>query len=169
MTTKRPTSILHTGSAPLAARLLRAAIIEPWESVDQVIESIERDSALLGDPTREGTGAWHLRHIVEVFRLHARTVMAGAGDPAAAATLPPPEASIPDAAEWSPRLARDELLADVETFCAWLAAQSDDTLSEAFNYGRRVDVMTMLSVMLQHITWHAAAVHYWRKWKASPG
>lgn len=161
-------AVLNRESVTIAARLLRGTVIEPWESVDQVIEEAARDRTDLGDPLTEGTAGWHLRHIVEIFRLHARTVMEGVGDTAAAATITPPDAPIPTDGRWSPRSVRDDLLRDVDTFCGWLLRQPDGVLARPFAYGRPVDATTMLSVMIQHITWHAAAVHYWMKWRSGP-
>ncbi len=77
----------------------RQAVVFPYESVDQLIG--EHGGRDLGDPLTPGTGAWHLRHIVEVFRLHARTVL-----------LAKPEAPIPSV----PSAARAALLADIDTF-----------------------------------------------------
>lgn len=153
-------------SLPLALRLLRATIGEPWESVNQVVA--DHGQAELGDPLREGTAAWHLRHIVEIFRLHARTVMSGLGDGHLEHVMPSPDAPIPlghDAGlAWSPAAVRDELLADVDRFAEWLLAQPPEVLERQFSYGSPTDLTCMFSVMLQHITWHAAAVHFHCRW-----
>ena len=154
---------IDTHSLPLALRLLRATVVEPWESVNQVLA--EHGDAGLGDSLTAGTGAWHLRHIVEIFRLHAGTVMAALGDAKSAELMTRPSDPIPRNAAWSVRAARDELLADVDVFAAWLLKQPPESLGQSFEYGPSMDLTRMFSVMLQHITWHAAAVHYWRKWK----
>lgn len=148
----------------MGLRLLKATVVEPWESVDQLMK--EHGHRDLGDPLLAGTGAWHLRHIVEIFRLHARTVALGLSGNVECLGIAPPEAPIPLTGNWSPRGARDELLADVDRFCQWLSAVAPDTRSRRFVYGSQTDVTRMLSTMLQHITWHAAAVHYWVKWRS---
>lgn len=158
-----PSATLTPDSLPVALALLRATVVTPWESVDQVIA--DHGHADLGDPLTPGTGAWHLRHIVEIFRLHARTTIVGLGGGQAADSSPTPEAGIPRVGGWTAQAARDELLADVETFAGWLSQQPASTLSRRFRYGRELDLLTMFSVIQQHITWHAAAVHYWVKWK----
>lgn len=160
-----PAPIIDSHSLPVALRLLRATIVEPWESVDQVLT--DHGKSDLGDPLLPGTGAWHLRHIVEIFRLHARTVVAGLGDDTHASAMPSPEAPIPRTGPWSPVEARNELLADVDAFSTWLLRQPPDALARPFTYGPPTDLTTMFSTMLQHICWHAAAVHYWRKWKSA--
>jgi hypothetical protein len=151
----------------MGLRLLRATVVEPWESVDQLIK--DHGHRELGDPLTEGTGAWHLRHIVEIFRLHARTVAEGLCGDAACMGIAPPDAPIPLAGNWSPTAARNELLADLDRFCTWLTTVPPDARARRFTYGSQTDLPRMLSTMLQHITWHAAAVHYWVKWKSSPG
>ncbi len=128
--------------------MLRQAVVFPYESVDQVVA--EHGGRDLGDPHTPGTGAWHLRHILEIFRLHARTVL-----------LAKPEAPIPSV----PSAARAELLADIDAFTSWINVQSHDRLARRFKYGSETDLPSMLMCMSVHITWHAAAVHYWVKWK----
>ncbi len=142
--------------------MLRQTVVFPYESVDQLIT--EHGERSLGDPHSAGTGAWHLRHIVEIFRLHARTAMLGLGEARAAidALIPEPEASIP----MQPRVARDALLADIDAFVNWVSRQSPDRLARRFTYGSETDLEQMLVCMSVHVTWHAAAVHYWVKWKS---
>jgi hypothetical protein len=141
--------------------MLRQTVVFPYESVDQLIA--EHGGRSLGDPHSAGTGAWHLRHIVEIFRLHARTAMLGLGEVQATidALIPEPEASIP----MQPKAARDALLADMDAFVAWVSRQSPDRLARRFTYGSETDLEQMLVCMSVHVTWHAAAVHYWVKWK----
>ena len=168
MSSHKQTHLATVDDAPLqmGLRLLRATVVEPWESVDQLIKDHgHRD---LGDPLTEGTGAWHLRHIVEIFRLHARTVAEGFSGDAAATGIASPQAPIPLTASWSPAAARNELLADVDRFCTWLETVPPQARARQFSYGSQTDLTRMLSTMLQHITWHAAAVHYWVKWKLVP-
>jgi hypothetical protein len=155
-------AVVDRGSLAVALRLLRATIVEPWESVDQVVG--EHGNAALGDPLAEGTGAWHLRHIAEIFRLHARVVVVGMGGEEG--LIARPEEAIPLTGVWTVKGVRDELLADVDRRAGWLLEQDEAVLRRPLVYGRPTDLTTMLSVMLQHIVFHAAAVHYWRKWKA---
>jgi hypothetical protein len=150
-------------SLAVSLRLLRATVVEPWESLDQVLT--EHGLSDLGNPLTEGTAAWHLRHLVEIFRLHARTTLAGLADPSAAAVIAPPEGPIPLTGSWSPQTARDELLADIDRFSACLLRLPPDALDRTFTYGRSTDLTTMLSTILQHITWHSAAIHYWCRWR----
>lgn len=145
-----------------ALHLLRQTVVYPWESVDQVVAAHgQRD---LGDPSTPGTGAWHLRHIVEIFRLHARTTMLGMGAPAhiVDGLVPEPTSAIPS----KPRMARDALLADIDAFSQFARASSPDDRLRRFDYGSSTDLAEMLVCMTLHITFHAAAVHYWSRWKA---
>lgn len=130
--------------------MLRFAVTLRWESVDQVLK--DHGDKPLGDPLIPGTGAWHLRHIVEIFREHARVMM---GNPT------PDTRPIPTA----PRAMRDALLADVDAFCAWARAQPEGLATRPITYGQTMPLLEMLAGTVQHITWHAAAVHYWTKWK----
>ena len=50
-------------------RQIRAAIDEPCESIKMTVD--QHPIETMGDPTAEGTAAWHLRHSAEVFRTHA--------------------------------------------------------------------------------------------------
>ncbi len=87
-------------------------MVFPYESVDQLVG--EHGGRDLGDPLTPGTGAWHLRHIVEIFRLHVRTVLLGLGEVAERvdAMIAMPGAPIPAV----PSAARAELLADIDAF-----------------------------------------------------
>ncbi|MFT3687247.1 MAG: DinB family protein [Phycisphaerales bacterium] len=134
-----------------ALAMLRFAVILRWESVDQVLK--DHGGKALGDPLTPGTGAWHLRHIVEIFREHAR-VMRGDAEPD---TRPIPAA---------PRAMRDALLVDVDDFIAWANSQPDDLAARPITYGQTMPFLEMLAGTAQHITWHAAAVHYWTKWRS---
>jgi hypothetical protein len=95
--------------------------------------------------------------------------MVGLGDAARAESVASPESPIPLKGPWNISAVRDELLAEVDRFSDWLEKQDEATLARSFEYGRSVDVTTMFSVMLQHVTWHAAALHYWCKWRTTPG
>lgn len=130
--------------------MLRFAVTLRWESVDQVLK--DHGDKPLGDPLTPGTGAWHLRHIVEVFREHARVMR---GDPN------PDTRPIPA----DPRAMRDALLADVDDFCAWARAQPPGLAERPITYGQTMPFTEMLAGTVQHITWHAAAIHYWTKWR----
>jgi hypothetical protein len=133
-----------------ALAMLRFAITLRWESVDQVIK--DHGDKALGDPLTPGTGAWHLHHIVEIFREHARVMM----DDPNLDTRPIPT---------KPRAIRDALLADVDGFCAWVRTQPADLAARPIIYGQTMPFIEMLAGTVQHITWHAAAVHYWTKWR----
>ena len=136
-----------------ALAMLRSTVTLRWESIDQLLR--EHAGVNLGDPLTPGTGAWHLRHTVEYFRVHARAMM---GDPT------PDPRPIPS----DPALMRDALLADIDGFIAWAREQPDDLWSRPVTYGKAMPFMEMFAGTAQHITWHAAAVHYWVKWR-SPG
>lgn len=133
-----------------ALDMLRFAVTLRWESVDKVLK--DHGDRPLGDPHTAGTGAWHLRHIVEIFREHARVMR---GDAA------PDTRSMPQ----DPRGMRDSLLADVDDFCRWARAQPPGLADRPITYGQTMPLIEMLAGTAQHITWHAAAVHYWTKWK----
>jgi hypothetical protein len=132
-----------------AFAMLRSTVTLRWESVDQVLK--DHGDKPLGDPDTPGTGAWHLRHIVEIFREHARVMR---GDKA------PDARPIPS----TPRAARDALLADVDAFIVW-ARTVPNLASRTITYGSTMPFMEMFAGTVQHITWHAAAVHYWTKWR----
>lgn len=155
---------MHDEELRAGLGLLRQTIVFPWESVDQVVR--EHGGADLGDPQTPGTGAWHLRHIVEIFRLHARTVMGGLGAPGAEidGVMPAPEGRV----DGPPREVRDALLRDVDAFSAWVLARPAPARETPLTYGGPTTLREMLVCMTLHITFHAAAVHYWRKWR-SPG
>lgn len=137
----------------VALNLLRAAVDHPWESLMGSLRGNPRVD--LGDPTTPGTGAWHLRHMLEVFREQAQTV----------AHELSPWASVPFDA--SPLAIADALLVDIDQFVAWHAARPIDAGPVRIHYGTRsMDLEEMIGVMTRHITWHAAAVHYWCRWKS---
>ncbi len=137
-----------------ALHLLRSAVDHPWESLTSALKQNPR--ADLGDPTTPGTAAWHLRHLLETFRAHALTAAPELG--------PWPE--VPYAA--SPYAVADALLSDLDQFVAWWAARPMDGAALRIHYGgRTMDLEELVGVMTRHITWHAAAVHYWCRWKMS--
>lgn len=127
---------------------IRACVDAPWESVAMTLA--EHPAGTLGDPDEPGTGAWHLRHTAEVFRLHARHLIGPETD------AWPPVPSDPTAAIGT-------LRADIDRLDAWAAdgLHADTTVS----YGHDRPASEMLGVMLRHIVWHAAAAHYWCRWK----
>jgi len=137
---------------PPAITLLRHAVTLPWESLDQALKQHVDAGVILGDATTPGTAHWHLRHITEIFQLHSATLRG---------TTPPS----PDALPTDPRALRDLLLADINTLDAWLTQQDHAFFDRPVIYGRSHSFLEMVSVMLQHITWHAAAVHYWVCWR----
>jgi len=67
----------------------------------------------------------------------------------------------------TPRALRDALLADVDAFIAWARAQPGLT-TRTVTYGAAMPFLEMLAGTAQHITWHAAAVHYWTRWRLPP-
>lgn len=140
-----------------ALTLLRHSVVLPWESIDQVIS--QHASANLGDPHTPGTAHWHLRHIVEIFQLHAATMRSES---------PPDPALLPT----DPRALRDQLLTDINALDEWLAQQDHAFFTRPIHYGSPHTFLEMVSIMLQHITWHAAAVHYWvkfsQRWRVDP-
>ena len=150
-------------SAQLTGQLfmLRQTVVFPWESVDQLMR--DYGTLALGDPLVPGTAAWHLRHIVEIFRLHARTVLQGIGAKREEidACVPSPDEPI----DPIPSKARDALLADIDSFSSFILKQDDQSLERRFAYGSDTDIESMIACMAVHVTWHAAAVHYCIKWK----
>jgi hypothetical protein len=144
--------------------MLRQAVVFPWESVDQIVR--EHGSTDLGDPQTPGTAAWHFRHIIEIFRQHARVVMLALNEKAS--RVDGAIASL-DGVVWTGSdAARDLLLADVDAFIKWAAELPEVALNRPFAYGKETNLAKMIACMSMHITWHAAAVHYWCKWKRPP-
>lgn len=141
--------------------LLRQAVVFPWESVDQVVR--EHGASDLGDPNTPGTAAWHMRHMIEIFRQHARVVMLGIHEKPA--HIDGDIASLDGVAWAGPQAARDTLLSDVDTFIRWAAALPESAINRPFAYGKETNLAKMIACMSVHITWHSAAVHYWCKWK----
>jgi hypothetical protein len=135
-----------------ALQFLRGTVSDQWESLDQVLR--EHANVELGHPHLAGTGLWHLRHMVEIFRIHAAA--ASNGDLAFSGDIP-----------HDPGPLRDMLIAHIDEFLAWAGAQTPKRLTRAVYYGDQITFPQMLGVMMRHITWHAAAVHYWVKWKAA--
>jgi hypothetical protein len=128
-----------------ALRLLRDAVTDRWESVDDAIRRHAQDT--LGDPLTPATPAWHLRHIVEIFRVHAAA--ATRGGIVFAADIPA-----------DPAQARNALLRDVDAFIDWVDRQTLARLEEPIEYGGPKSLEAMIGIMLRHVVWHAAAVHY---------
>ncbi len=133
---------------------LEAAINAPWESLAMTLDM--HSFSKMGDPTIEGSGAWHLVHIATVFRNHAKHVV---GDEQIEQWSPMPESSI----ENLPMIV-ETLIEDCEQFCNWCRSNPDQ---QSIDYGGDQTFEQMLGIMLRHIIWHAAAVHYWCKWKSS--
>ncbi|MDF1808890.1 MAG: hypothetical protein P1U42_04265 [Phycisphaerales bacterium] len=130
---------------------LYASVNEPWESLKQTLD--QHGCEKLGNLNETGSGAWHLYHIAEVFRVHARAVMGSdeiKGWPA-----------LEQSTEHAAKTIRD----DVERFGEWCLdhpSQCTDVI-----HGDKMGFEEMIGVMLRHIVWHAAAVHYWCLWKKS--
>lgn len=128
---------------------LLASVNEPWESLTQTLD--QHEYAKMGDLEVTGSGAWHLYHIAEVFRIHARAVM-GVD---AMKDWPSLDCSAEDAAK--------TVRADVERFSRWCL--ENPTQCKDVKHGTQMSFEEMVGVMLRHIVWHAAAVHYWCLWK----
>lgn len=141
--------------------MLRQSVVFPWESVDQVVR--EHGGTDLGDPLTPGTAAWHLRHIIEIFRQHARVVMLALNEKPT--RVDGAIASLDGVAWASAQASRDTLLADVDAFIKWAAMLPEEAINRPFAYGKETNLAKMIACMSVHITWHSAAVHYWCKWK----
>jgi hypothetical protein len=124
-------------------------IDEPYESLRMTIE--KHPFARMGDPNQEGSGAWHLAHVCEVFRIHARAFM-GKDEIASWPSMP---SGLADQVEM--------LKADAARFAAWCRANPDRVGD--VHHGEDLSFELMMGVMHRHIVWHAAAVHYWCLWK----
>lgn len=125
------------------------AVHEPWETLGWVLEQYTPEQ--MGDPGQEGSGAWHLVHLGQIFRVHAAVFM---GEDAVDAW---PE--LPGDAKGAGAMVKQ----DLERFVAW--CREDPSRVGEVEYGQRQGFEDMLGVMLRHIVWHAAAVHYWCIWK----
>jgi hypothetical protein len=134
-----------------ALQFLRATVSDQWESLDQVLR--EHGGIDLGHPHIAGTGLWHLRHIVEIFRIHAAALTNG--DLAFDGDIPHDASAI-----------RDMLNSHVDQLIAWVGKQTPTRLRRSVYYGEQITTAQLLGIMMRHITWHAAAVHYWVKWKS---
>ena len=133
---------------------LEASISAPWESLAMTLDMHPFSS--MGDPTTEGSAAWHLVHIATVFRNHAKHVV---GEEQIEQWSPMPESSIQNLP-----IIVEALSEDCERFCQW--CRSNSAQCNAIDYGGENTFEEMLGIMLRHIIWHAAAVHYWCKWKS---
>lgn len=124
-------------------------IDEPYESLRMTIERhpLER----MGDPSEEGSGAWHLAHLCEIFRIHARAFMGSA-----------------EIERW-PKMPEglgasvEMLKEDAARFAGWCRANPERVGD--VHHGEDLTFEMMMGVMHRHIVWHAAAVHYWCLWK----
>ena len=111
--------------------------------------------AEMGDPSIEGSGAWHLVHLAQIFRTHAQYIVGedeierwGAFPDVSIETLP---------------MVVEGLIDDCDRFCSWCRANLDRCVE--VEYGGEHSFEDMLGIMLRHVIWHAAAVHYWCVWK----
>jgi hypothetical protein len=134
----------------MALQNLRSVITHEWESLDQVLR--EHAGGDFGHPHIAGTALWHLRHMLEIFRIHCAAVTKGEV---------PCEGDIPQ----EPQAVRDLLLAHVDDFIAWIEKQPGRRLAKKVYYGQQLSVSDMIGIMARHITWHSAAMHYWFRWK----
>lgn len=128
---------------------LLKTIDEPWESLGWVLGKYRPQT--MGDPTQTGSGAWHLMHIAEVFRVHAGAFM-GAAEIGRWPSMP---ADVAGAGEM--------VRADAMRFAAWCKANPDRVGRVV--HGQEQSFEDMMGIMSRHIVWHAAAVHYWCLWK----
>tara|TARA_R110002073_G_scaffold118918_1_gene258678 strand:+ start:593273 stop:593713 length:441 start_codon:yes stop_codon:yes gene_type:complete len=133
---------------------LEATITAPWESLSMTLDMHPFDQ--MGDPTIEGTGAWHLVHIATVFRTHAKHVVGEAETDKWSALPDPSTESLPMIVE--------VLMDDCQQFCQW--CRTNPQKCTDVQYGENQTFNAMLGVMLRHIVWHAGAVHYWCIWKS---
>lgn len=127
---------------------LLKTIDEPWESLGWVLE--KHPPGTMGDPRRTGSAAWHLMHIAEVFRIHAKAFMGGDE----IERWP----TMPDDGAGAGRMVRE----DAHRFAAWCKANPNRVGRVV--HGQEQSFEEMMGVMLRHIVWHAAAVHYWFIW-----
>ena len=149
------------GPDPIASRLadLVAAVAEPWESMRQTID--QRDQRDFGDPASPPSPAFHIRHTVEVFRLHARKAISAVGADTDALGIPPYDQPIPQGQAWSPGAAVEELERHVRVFAAELRRRPAHTLAYiAIEHGERFALADFIAMMTRHIVWHAAAAYY---------
>ncbi len=128
-------------------------IEEPYESVRWMLERHPFET--MGDPEQEGSGAWHLMHLCEVFRIHARAFM-GEDE---IGSWP----SMPDGLEGQVEMLKE----DAGRFADWCRAHPDQVGD--VHHGEDLSFEMMMGVMHRHIVWHAAAVHYWCLWKGKAG
>lgn len=150
---------MHPLDIPL--RHLADTVDDEWESIAQLLR--DHAGADFADHLTPGTGAWHMRHTVEVFRLHARSTMRALGAPAdLIEAIPSDKDPIPN----DMAAMRDALRADIARFSEWAVTLPPEALATRFKYGRETDFIQMLGMMTRHISWHTAAAHYWRKWRA---
>ncbi len=124
-------------------------IDEPYESLRMTIEKhpLER----MGDPNEVGSGAWHLAHVCEVFRIHAKAFM-GKDEIDSWPIMPD---GLAEQVEM--------LKADAGRFAEW-CREHPDRVGDVY-HGEDLSFEMMMGVMHRHIVWHAAAVHYWCLWK----
>tara|TARA_E500000318_G_scaffold96155_1_gene96345 strand:- start:56956 stop:57402 length:447 start_codon:yes stop_codon:yes gene_type:complete len=128
-------------------------IDEPYESLRMTIEKHPYER--MGDPSKVGSGAWHLMHVCEVFRIHARAFM-GEDE---IASWP----SMPDGLAEQVEMLKE----DAGRFADW--CRSDPDRVGDVHHGEDLSFEFMMGVMHRHIVWHAAAVHYWCVWKGQAG
>ncbi len=140
---------LHEARVEALVEQVLMTIRAPYESVRWMLERHGYET--MGDPGQEGSGAWHLVHLCEVFRIHCRAFM---GEEAIGRWPKPPRGL----AE------RVEMLEeDAVRFAAWCRSNPDRV--GRVTHGQEMSFEEMMGVMLRHIVWHAAAVHYWCLWK----
>lgn len=127
---------------------LLKTIDEPWESLGWVLNTYPPET--MGDPKQTGSAAWHLMHIAEVFRVHAKAFV-GAEEIERWPLMPS------DVSE-AGKIVRE----DAHRFAKWCRLNPDRVGRVV--HGEEQGFEEMMGVMLRHIVWHAAAVHYWFIW-----
>lgn len=143
----------HTARVEALVEQVLMTIDEPYESLRMTIE--KHPYKTMGDPETVGSGAWHLLHLCEVFRIHAKAFMGAA-----------------EIESWPAR--PDGLAANVEMlredaarFASW-CRMNPQRVGDV-HHGEDLSFAMMMGVMHRHIVWHAAAVHYWCLWKLGQG
>ena len=125
------------------------AIDAPYESVKMLLD--QHPCETMGDPEEEGSGAWHLKHMCEIFRVHAKAVM-GETEVASWPSMPK-----------GLRACAMMLKEDAMRFTMWCMTHVHQI--DTVTYGEEMSFEEMTGIMSRHIVWHAAAVHYWCTWK----
>ncbi|MFW5653165.1 MAG: DinB family protein [Planctomycetota bacterium] len=168
----------------IAAAQIEDAVSHAFESLRRVVvelhpvgssgEGASVAADRWGSASNEGSPRWHLRHTVEVFRIHARAASHGhltwdagsAADGQAHRMGPASDCGSLRSAAESLTFADDvppaELVfvleRDVARFVEWLRLLPLDAWARPVTYGRELRLTEMLGIMTRHIVWHAAMI-----------